>query len=111
MTAPAYPTTGNGGEIDAPWMGVVTDASRAGGTASPPCKYCGEIDGHTAQCVVVSHHARLGFYARWTCAYCTSVQYPGRYPCKECTGYTTSTEKTVRGITTVYGKPMAGCLQ
>lgn len=54
-------------------------------------------------------HARLGIYARWTCKGCTATQFPGRFPCRECCGYTTSEDKVVRGITTVYGKPMAGC--
>lgn len=56
-------------------------------------------------------HARQGVYARWFCKKCTTAQHPGRYPCTDCCGYTTDPEKVTRGIKTVWGKPMAGCLQ
>ena len=56
-------------------------------------------------------HARLGVYAKWTCKDCTANQYPGRLPCTDCCGYTTSTEKVVRGVLTLKGKPLRGCLR
>lgn len=80
-----------GGETDAPQLGVVTDASLAGGQ--------------------VSHHARLGIYARWTCKGCTSTQFAGRYPCRECTGFTTDSDKVVRGVMTLKNRPNVRCPQ
>jgi hypothetical protein len=56
-------------------------------------------------------HARQGVYARWYCSDCTTVQYPGRYACRCCCGYTTSLNKVTRGATTLKGRPMAGCLR
>lgn len=56
-------------------------------------------------------HARLGVYARWFCGTCTTVQYPGRFPCIDCCGYTTAQDKVTRGVRTLKGKPMAGCLR
>ncbi len=41
-----------GGGIDEAQLGLVTVKPLAGG--STVCKYCGEIDGHTGQCPVVS---------------------------------------------------------
>ena len=46
-----------GGGSDEAHLGLVSRGSLAGGKGSltgPPCKYCGEIGGHTAQCPVVS---------------------------------------------------------
>jgi hypothetical protein len=54
-------------------------------------------------------HARLGIYARWTCDGCTATQFPGRYPCKECTGYTASNDKVVRGVLTAHGRLNSRC--
>jgi hypothetical protein len=56
-------------------------------------------------------HARLGFHARWYCRDCTTVQHAGRYACRCCCGYTTSRDKVTRGVLTMKGKPMAGCLR
>lgn len=53
----------------------------------------------------------MGAYARWFCKKCTTVQHPGRFPCTNCCGYTTDPRKVTRGVKTVYGQPMAGCLQ
>ncbi len=45
-----------GGGSDEARLGLVTRKPLAGGKGSlgPPCQYCGEVDGHTAQCPVVS---------------------------------------------------------
>jgi len=56
-------------------------------------------------------HARLGAFARWTCDDCTWNQFPGRLPCTDCCGYTTDQTKVVRGVLTMKGKPLRGCLR
>ena len=45
-----------GGGSDEAQLGLVMRGSLAGGQGlpGPPCRYCGEVDGHTAQCPVVS---------------------------------------------------------
>lgn len=55
-------------------------------------------------------HARLGVLARWTCDTCTTIQYPGRFACTDCCGYTTSPAKVTRGVKTLKGRPMRRCL-
>lgn len=55
-------------------------------------------------------HARLGRLAVWTCKGCTTSWFQGRFPCRECCGYTTSNEKVVRGVLTVYGQRNARCV-
>ena len=55
-------------------------------------------------------HARMGVEARWYCQGCTVSQFPGRFPCTNCCGYTTSIGKVVRGVLTLKGKPNARCL-
>jgi hypothetical protein len=56
-------------------------------------------------------HARLGAFARWTCDDCTWNQFPGRLPCTDCCGYTTDHTKVVRGVLTMKGRPLRGCLR
>lgn len=56
-------------------------------------------------------HARLGAFAKWFCDVCTVNQYPGRFPCRRCCGYTTSPDKVVRGVLTMKGRPMRGVLR
>lgn len=53
------PTMQGGGGTDEPRVGLVIEQAVAGGNGSTtePCKYCGEIDGHTAQCPTVSEVA------------------------------------------------------
>ena len=117
MTAPNDPTNKMGGGSDARMgLAFLADSDAvAGGNGGPTtsaCKYCGETDGHhTGQCVVVSHHARLGIYARWACKGCTSTQFAGRYPCSDCCGFTTDGEKVVRGVMTLKNRPNVRCPQ
>jgi hypothetical protein len=104
--------SGDGNEVRtgvASRLGVVKDAVAGGngGPACDACKYCGEVDGHTAQCPVVSHH--LGILARWTCDGCTAAQFTGRFPCRFCCGYTASKDKVVRGVLTAHGRLNARC--
>lgn len=102
--------TTRGGGTDEAQLGVVTVKPLAGeGVAtSGVCKYCGETDGHTGQCPVVSHH--LGVLALWFCKSCTTIQHQGRFPCRECCGYTASAKKAVRGVKTAHGQLNARCL-
>lgn len=59
LTAPR-PLQGIGGESDAAQLGLVSEHPLAGGKGSDsPCRYCGEIGGHTGQCPVVSRCEEL----------------------------------------------------
>ena len=54
--ATLIPPQVKGGGSDEAQLGLVMCGSLAGGKGSsgPPCRYCGEVDGHTGQCPVVS---------------------------------------------------------
>jgi hypothetical protein len=55
-------------------------------------------------------HARLGVLARWTCQDCTTRWWQGRFPCRECCGWTASADKVVHGVRTAHGQPNARCV-
>jgi hypothetical protein len=51
-------------------------------------------------------HARLGAFAKWYCDTCTVNQHPGRLPCTDCCGYTTTMAKVMRDVLNAWGRPV-----